>query len=105
MYRRGRMELRPTVAAHAAAEEVRTGMSAEAIKRDYLDNLFYIQGRFAALASLNDQYMALAYTVRDRLLRRWVPAGEVFLTRKVRTVVYLSAEFLLGPHLDNNLMS
>ena len=80
-------------------------MSAEAIKRDYLDNLFYIQGRFAALASLNDQYMALAYTARDRLLRRWVPAGEVFLKRKARTVVYLSAEFLLGPHLDNNLMS
>jgi hypothetical protein len=32
-------------------EEHRTGLSKEAIKRAFLDNLFYVQGKFPALAS------------------------------------------------------
>jgi len=51
-------------------ESVRTGRSVEAIKRDFTDNLFCIQARFPAVATKNDYYQALAYTVRDRLLAR-----------------------------------
>jgi len=52
-------------------ESVRTGTSVAAFKRSFLDNLFYIVGRFPEVATRNDNYMALAYTVRDRLLDRW----------------------------------
>jgi starch phosphorylase len=47
--------------------------------------------------------MAAAYTVRDRLLDRWIKTAQTYKDRGSRTVCYLSAEFLLGPHLANNL--
>ena len=86
-------------------ESVRTGYSVEAIKRDFIDNLFYIQARFAEVASVNDHYLALAYTVRDRLLKHWVRSAQTFKTIAARTVCYLSAEFMLGPHLGANLLN
>ena len=87
------------------ADAVRTGLTVEAIKRDLLDNLFYVRGRFAAVATTNDYYLALAYTVRDRLLHRWVSTSSTYHREKVRSVAYLSAEYLPGPHLGNNLLN
>jgi len=84
---------------------IRTGHSAEAFRRDVLDNLFYIQARFPAVATRHDHYMALAYAVRDRLLHRWLRSAETYLEKRSRTVAYLSAEFLIGPQLRMNLMN
>src|ERR1043165_1370938 len=86
-------------------EDDRTGIDLETIKRAFLDNLFYIQGKSPETASLNDCYMALAYTVRDRLLNRWLNAQKTYRDQNVKTVGYLSAEFLMGPHLGNNLIN
>lgn len=86
-------------------ESVRTGTSVAAFKRSFLDNLFYIVGRFPEVATRNDNYMALAYTVRDRLLDRWIRSSLTYSKTRARTVCYLSAEFLLGPHLGNNLIN
>jgi len=86
-------------------EDDRTGGSRETLRRAVLDNLFYIQGKFPEIATANDYYMALAYTVRDRLLHRWLKTVETWLHRDVKIVCYLSAEFLLGPHLGNNLLN
>lgn len=86
-------------------EDDRTGTELETIKRAFLDNLFYIQGKSPDDASLNDCYMALAYTIRDRLLNRWLNAQKTYREKNVKTVGYLSAEFLMGPHLGNNLVS
>ena len=91
--------------AAAAHEHSRTGRSADAIGRDFLGNLFCLQARFPAIATKNDQYMALAYTVRDRLLKRWINSSSTYLAGKVRTVCYISAEFLPGPHLGNALIN
>jgi starch phosphorylase len=77
----------------------------EAVKRAFLDKLFYIQGKFPKLATHNDYYMALAYTVRDMMLRRWVSTAAAYTTHRARTVCYFSAEYLLGPHLGNNLIN
>jgi len=77
----------------------------DALKQDFLDHLFYIQGKFPALATRNDYYMALAFTIRDRLLRRWVSTAAAYTKQGSRTVCYLSAEFLMGPHLGNNLIN
>src|SRR5262249_59137586 len=77
----------------------------EAVKRAFLDKLFSIQGKFPKLATQNDYYMALAYTVRDMMLRRWVSTAAAYTAQRARTVCYLSAEYLLGPHLGNNLIN
>ncbi len=79
--------------------------SKEALKRAFLDNLLYVQGKFPTLATKNDYYMALAYTVRDRMLHHWISTAETYTRLGSRTVAYFSAEFLLGPHLGNNLVN
>jgi starch phosphorylase len=84
---------------------IRTGGSVEALKQAFVDNLFYVQGRFMPIATANDLYMALAYTVRDRILDRWIETSIHYFERRVRTVCYLSAEYLPGPHLGLNLVN
>ncbi len=77
----------------------------ERLKEAFLDKLFYIQGKFPRLATQNDYYLALAYTIRDLMLRRWVSSAAAYTNKGVRTVAYLSAEYLMGPHLGNNLVN
>src|SRR5471030_1621127 len=86
-------------------EDDRTALGKEAIKNAFLDGLFYMQGKFPALATKNDYYMALAYAVRDRMLQRWISTAAAYTKQGSRTVAYLSAEFLMGPHLGNNLIN
>lgn len=86
-------------------EEHRIALGKEALKRAFLDSLFYVQGKFPALATRNDYYLALAHVVRDRLLQRWVSTAATYTREGSRTVAYLSAEFLMGPHLGLNLVN
>jgi starch phosphorylase len=86
-------------------DDGRTGLTVEALKHGILDNLFFALGRFPDVATRHDSYLALAYAVRDRLLCRWVNTLETYYRQRSRTVCYLSAEFLLGPHLGNNLIN
>jgi glycogen phosphorylase len=89
-----------------AVEDDRTGLSVATLRRALADNLFYVQGKFRKIATKNDLYMALAYTVRDRLLQRWINTIETYLKQKnPKIVCYLSAEFLLGPRLGNSLIN
>jgi starch phosphorylase len=97
----------PTIFVPSApeAEEDRTSLHKEAMKRAFLDNLLFIQGKFPTVATLKDFYLALAYAVRDRLLHRWISTAAAYTAQGSRTVAYLSAEFLMGPHLGNNLLN
>ncbi|HRZ86797.1 MAG TPA: glycogen/starch/alpha-glucan phosphorylase [bacterium] len=85
--------------------DVRTGTSVEAIKQSFLDNLSCGMGRIPAAATKNDLYTALAMTVRDRLLHNSVLMAEAWFAQESRIVCYLSAEYLPGPHLANNLLN
>ncbi|MFI4906192.1 MAG: glycogen/starch/alpha-glucan phosphorylase [Steroidobacteraceae bacterium] len=87
------------------AEDDRVALTKDALKRSFLDNLFYMQGKFPVLATAYDYYMALAYTVRDRMLQRWNSTASAYTQQGSRTVSYLSAEFLMGPYLGNNLIN
>jgi len=82
----------------------RTGLTAEALKRAVLENLVYVRGKHPRTATLHDYYTALAYTVRDRMLERWV-AGVQDIFTNLSAVIYLSAEYLPGPQLVNNLFN
>ncbi len=86
-------------------QSIRTGVSEDSIRRAFLDNLFYVQGRFLEVASIDDQYKALAYTIRDRLLHHWVSTVRTYQQANPRTVCYFSAEYLPGPFLGNNLLN
>jgi starch phosphorylase len=86
-------------------KDEKTAMTALALARSFLDNLFFVQGRSLERATVNDLYMALAHTVRDRLVERWISTVKNYQAQDVRVVCYLSAEFLTGPHLANNLIN
>ena len=65
------------------------------------ERLFYTLGKRPDKASIHDIYMALSYAVRDQMMSYWlsmdIPSNK--------EVAYLSAEFLIGPQLNNNLIS
>ena len=42
------------------------------LKQAILDNLYFIQGKPSEFATLNDWYIAVAYTVRDRMMKNWI---------------------------------
>jgi starch phosphorylase len=83
----------------------RTGLDAKSLAHSFLENLVFGQGRTKERATLNDLYRALAQTVRDRLVERWIKTLRNYQSNDVRVVCYLSAEFLTGPHLANNLIN
>jgi starch phosphorylase len=85
--------------------DIRTGLSAEEIKQAILNNLQFAQARVPELATLNDWYMAVAFTIRDRMLDNWTKTIKRLQRKDIRAVCYLSAEFLLGPHLANNIIN
>ncbi len=81
------------------------GLTVEEFKRSITEKLYFTLARFPAVATPNDHYLAVALAVRDRLLERWLATASTYARERSRTVCYLSAEFLLGPHLLNNLLN
>jgi starch phosphorylase len=87
------------------ADDIALGFDSASIRRDFAAKLFFELAKFPGVATCNDHYLALAYVVRDRVLQRWVRSARTFLEQEHRTVIYLSAEYLMGPQLGHNLMN
>ncbi len=89
------------------SHNIRTGLGADAIATALIENLHCLQGKLPLHATRNDWYMALAYTVRDRMMERYVAtlASIAETHTDAEVVAYLSAEFLTGPHLGNGLIN
>ncbi len=85
--------------------ENRIGKSAEDIEKSFLNDMVHTVGRPFELSSTLDQYHALSAAVRDRLMDQWLETIENYRQHDVRVVAYLSAEYLLGPHLENDLLN
>jgi glycogen phosphorylase len=86
-------------------DDDRTRNTVADLKRSILENLFYTVGRLPAHATDMDHFMAVAYTVRDRILAQWLTTGDSYSRNDIRAVHYLSAEFLMGPYLANNMLN
>jgi starch phosphorylase len=76
----------------------------EAFRERLLDNLYHMHGQALRSASKYDAYMALAYTVRDYLIDRWRRTTEAHYAANPKFVYYLSAEYLPGKQLSQNLL-
>jgi glycogen phosphorylase len=92
-------------AAAPPAAGVRTGSTVADLKQSFLDNLLCGFGRMPGVATPHDAYAALALTVRDRVFYHGVRTLETYEAQDARVVAYLSAEYLPGPHLANNLLN
>ncbi|MEK6397916.1 MAG: glycogen phosphorylase, partial [Terriglobus sp.] len=85
--------------------ENRAGTSAKDLEISFLNHMTHTVGRPLENSSLLDQYHALAAVVRDRLMDQWLETIESYKQHNVRVLGYLSAEYLLGPHLENDLLN
>ena len=85
--------------------DVRTSMRAAALKKAVSDHLSYSLGRLPSIVGQRDYYCALALAVRDRMQHRWMITTQTYFDLPSKVVCYLSAEFLMGPHLGNNLLN
>jgi starch phosphorylase len=65
------------------------------------ERLYYTLGKRPEIATKHDFYMALCYAVRDQMMTYWLDMPR----HPRKEVAYLSAEFLIGPQLNNNLIS
>lgn len=79
--------------------------SVEAFTNEFLREVNFGLGVDLERASANDKYLALARTVRTYLMGRWLESLRNQHRDQKKTVAYLSAEFLLGPQLENNLLA
>jgi len=97
---KSRLSAPPTEAQHT-----RTGLSAEILTRAIRDNLCFVLGRHPTIATNYEWFRAVALTIRDRLMDRWIKNVPALIDPNVRTVCYLSAEFLIGPQLMSHLVA
>ncbi|GIE41273.1 glycogen/starch/alpha-glucan phosphorylase [Actinoplanes lobatus] len=82
----------------------RPGKTADEFQQDLLSNLFYRRGTTVESASARDAYETLSLTVRDRLAERRSRTAAAHFATNPRWVYYLSAEYLLGAQLEQNLL-
>jgi len=86
------------------SDRQRTGLTADDLFEGIAEHLFFSLGRSAVDVSPHDLYMALSYAVRDRLMNRHLASKDLLRQQRPKAVAYLSAEFLIGPQLANNLL-
>lgn len=71
----------------------------------FLNELNFGQGVLLSRSTVNDQYLALARTVRQYLMAGWLETGVQRRESGRKTIGYLSAEYLLGRQLGNALLA
>jgi glycogen phosphorylase len=78
---------------------------AAALLHSFTNHLLYSLAKDQYTATELDRYMSLALTVRDRLIERWISTQQRYYKKDAKRVYYLSAEFLMGRALANNLIN
>ena len=71
----------------------------------FLHELNYGQAVLLSRSTVNDQYLALARTVRRFMMAAWLETGARRRSKPEKMVGYLSAEYLLGRQLGNGLLA
>lgn len=75
------------------------------IIKSFLEHLEYALGKDKYTATPFDIYNALAYTVRDRMVERWLDTQQAYYNEDPKRIYYVSMEFLMGRTLENSLIN
>lgn len=88
-----------------AAVNSRHGKDEESLSWGFAEHMKYTLGvdRYSAIP--HDQFMALAHTVRDRIMHQWMKTKQIHHERNAKRIYYLSLEFLMGRAMGNNVIN
>jgi starch phosphorylase len=80
-------------------------MDSKAIQRGFFRKLRYNIAKDRYTFTDYDLFLSLSYTIRDRIIERWIATQQQYHDNDVKRSYYLSLEFLLGRLLDNNIIN
>lgn len=81
------------------------GMKKDAIETSFRNNLQYTLAKDKYTATAYDNFTALAITIRDRIVERWIATQQKYHKENLKRVYYLSLEFLIGRLLCSNILN
>jgi starch phosphorylase len=83
----------------------RQGQDSKSLEWGFAEHLKFTIGVDRYTATEHDRYMALALSMRDRLINQWMKTQQTHHDKEVKRVYYLSLEFLMGRSLGNNIIN
>ncbi len=83
----------------------RTAADVDSLRRSFLDHLQFSQVKDEHSATALDRFFALAYSVRDRMVKQWIQTQQAYYRSDAKRIYYLSLEFLMGKALESNLIN
>ena len=81
------------------------GFDKETFKRSVVDNVKNMFRRTIDEATPQQVFQAVAYAVKDVIIDEWIATHKEYEKKDVKTVYYLSMEFLMGRALGNNIIN
>ena len=75
------------------------------LKKAFNRHLHYTIVKDRNVATPRDYYLALAHTIRDHLVGRWIRTQQHYYEKDPKRVYYLSLEFYMGRTLANTMIN
>uniref|UniRef100_A0A8C6NY32 Alpha-1,4 glucan phosphorylase n=1 Tax=Nothobranchius furzeri TaxID=105023 RepID=A0A8C6NY32_NOTFU len=75
------------------------------LKKGFNRHLHFTLVKDRNIATTRDYYFALAHTVRDHLVGRWIRTQQFYYEADPKRVYYLSLEFYMGRALQNTMIN
>ena len=77
----------------------------EEFKKEVVNNVKNMYRKTLDEASKQQVFQAVAYTVKDYIIDRWIASHKQFEKDDAKTVYYMSMEFLMGRALGNSMIN
>ncbi|XP_075887574.1 glycogen phosphorylase, muscle form-like [Nelusetta ayraudi] len=75
------------------------------VKQNFNRHLHFTLVKDRNVATRRDYYFALAHTVRDHLIGRWIRTQQYYYEKDPKRVYYISLEFYMGRTLQNTMVN